>query len=190
MESMTHTVNAWPPSGLLPDFTGSILSKVRCCLKSLIFADCPGPEVVENSGGPMSRERREHIRSSLLDNKDSEIRWNQIQIFRVVMELETDPVEHAHQCLKNLGYQTTEDALSSTQILPTKTLHCVSNKLSTCEPDNDQYPQKQSDREFLFNALVLGRCGPTIFNPCGPVIWTRNRLQREVRLYEVENFYE
>jgi hypothetical protein len=46
-----------------------------------------------------------------------------------------------------------------------------------------------SDEEWLRNALILGACNQSTYDPDGPVIWTEKRLKRMVHLHLPSPFY-
>lgn len=76
--------------------------------------------------------------------------------------------------------------------LPSRLLHCRSQPFSE-EPADDAAVKPArfvlDDAEFLRRALILGRCNEHFHDPSKPVLWTRKRLARRVRLYQTGDFY-
>ena len=164
------------------------------------------PSIHANSGGPMSRTRNEHIKSSLLGSGDGVIRcprrislclrfdrdilWgvefpgDSEEVLREKRQPELTPVEYLEALLKEEGLRDPEE-LREKYTLP-------QNKL-ICGPwTNTQDPlfvHQSPSYEVLEQALMLGLCTAQMFDPTRPVLWTDTSLSRAVELFDPGSFY-
>lgn len=159
-----------------------------------------------NSGGPMSRTRKERIRSSLLGSDDGVIRcprrislhlrfdremlWpfsetNDFdEAYRKLNEPQPTPVEYLEALLKGEGLSDPEE-LRERYILPPGKLIC-GPWTNTQEP---LFVYGASSYDVLEQALMLGLCTAQMYDPGRPVLWTETSLTRAVELYDVGSFY-
>jgi len=163
-----------------------------------------------NSGGPMSRTRKERIRSSLLGSDDGVIRCPR----RISLWLSFSPDPHAHLVwpgdsaevrrekrqrrkeykltpvefvltrLKREGLRDPEE-LRKRYFLPQGKLFC-GPWTGVAEP---LVVYDASSYDVLEQALMLGLCTAQIFDPGRPVIWTDASLTRRVELFDPGSFY-
>jgi hypothetical protein len=138
---------------------------------------------VANSGGPMSRTRRERICTTLLGETDRVIRC--ARIVRVGLTFpDVDPVEHLFGLLQEEGYASPEDLRDELSI-PDHRLIARANP----EPAGMVDARDGARRDVLWNALVLGLCTTQIYDPARPVLWTTASLTRRLELFDPAGFY-
>jgi len=159
-----------------------------------------------NSGGPMSRTRRERIRSSLLGADDGVIRcprrislclrfdrdiaWyiprpdDSAELWRQKMQPAPTPLEYLQALLKGEGLSGPEE-LRERYILPPGKLIC-GPWTNTQEP---LFVHEASSYDVLEQALMLGLCTAQMYDPGRPVLWTEASLRRAVELFDIGSFY-
>ncbi len=152
-----------------------------------LLRDLPGIGWLFNMGGPMSRRRTERIRSTLLGNFCSGIKWPRQYIVVLHFPEGISPVEFVEELLEKSGFSTPVEALKHRTDLPAGMHYCHTKKLDI---DEKQRIAPQTDDEILRAALILGLCGPNFYSPDRTVIWTEARLTRAVGLYQPTGFYE
>jgi hypothetical protein len=143
----------------------------------------PSP-VLANTGGPGSRTRTEHIKSSLLGQDDGAIRCPKIIRLGLKFKPRTDPLNVLGKLLKAEGYSSPED-LRDEFVIPAGRLICRPCKdesiridVATCDP-----------RLALEQALLLGLCTAQLFDPSRPVLWTGTSVTRALELFDPAGFY-
>jgi hypothetical protein len=165
-----------------------------------------------NSGGPMSRTRKERIRSSLLGSDDGVIRCprrislclrfdREIEFDREIdlgmlrdavaagvqyqkMQPDPGPVEYLFALLKGEGLNDPEE-LRERYILPPGKMIC-GPWTNTQDP---LFVYDASSYDVLEQALMLGLCTAHIYDPTRPVLWTQTSLTRAVELFDPGGFY-
>ena len=136
-----------------------------------------------NSGGPMSRTRKERIRSSLLGNDDGLVRCP--RIVRVGIDFPSgDPVELVTAILCEEGFASSED-LRGELDLPVRPL--IARPCT--ERSGVVHASYDARRDVLWNALVLGLCTAQVYDPSRPVLWTQASLTRRLELFDPSGFY-
>jgi hypothetical protein len=136
-----------------------------------------------NSGGPMSRTRKERIHATLLGNDDGAIRCP--RVVRVGINCPSaDPVEVVTRLLAEEGFGTPEDLRDEFDI-PGGRL------LARPFPGYGGLVHTSYDarRDVLWNALVLGLCTAQVYDPARPVLWTEASLTRRLELFDPAGFY-
>ncbi len=144
---------------------------------------CVGIDRWANSGGPMSRTRKERIRSTLLGNDDGLVRCP--RIVRVGIEFPNgDPVDVLTAILNGEGYSSPEDLRGELEI-PDHAL------IARPYPERTGVVDARYDarRDVLWNALVLGLCTAQVYDPSRPVLWTQASLTRRLELFDPAGFY-
>ena len=141
------------------------------------------PSLYANSGGPMSRTRRENISSTLLGKDDGFIQCP-LRIRLGLKFEDTHPVHCLEAILDAEGFRDPEE-LRSIYALPQEGLICRplsarATRLSVVHA---------SKRDVLEQALLLGLCTAQIFDPQRPVLWTETSLTRGVELFDPTGFY-
>lgn len=170
------------------------------------------PEIHANSGGPMSRTREEHIKSSLLGSDDGIVRcprriclylrFDKDILDSVVrrlahaekypdedmdcfeMEPEPTPVEHLESLLRDEGLRDPEE-LRERYILPQGKLICG----PWTNVEAPLFVHEASNYDVLEQALMLGLCTAQMYDPGRPVLWTETSLTRAVELFDPGSFY-
>ena len=136
-----------------------------------------------NSGGPMSRTRKERIRSTLLGNDHLLVRCP--RIVRVGIEFpDADPVDVLTGILNGEGYASPEDLRGELEI-PDHALIARPYVEQTGVVD----VRYDARRDVLWNALVLGLCTAQVYDPSRPVLWTQASLTRRLELFDPAGFY-
>ena len=141
------------------------------------------PTLYANSGGPMSRTRKETISSSLLGQDDGIIKCP--RRIRLGLKFEdTHPVYCLEAILAKAGFRDPEE-LRSKYILPQQMLICRPL------PYTDKRLSAINGRQcnVLEQALMLGLCTAQVFDPSRPVLWTETSLTRAVELFDPTGFY-
>jgi hypothetical protein len=164
------------------------------------------PEIHANSGGPMSRTRQEHIKSSLLGSRDGVVRcprrislclrfdrdslWgvefpgDSDEVLRKKRQPEPTPVEYLESLLKDEGLRDPEE-LRKRYILPQNKLICG----PWTNVEDPLFVYDSSNYDVLEQALMLGLCTAQMFDPGRPVLWTETSLTRAVELFDPGSFY-
>jgi hypothetical protein len=139
-----------------------------------------------NMGSPMTRHHEESISGSLYGkpggHDDGSAKLACSLTIGLRFEPDDDPLEIVRDLMKSEGYSSQED-LKQNFSIPTISMLCVVTKL----PKVIQITPKQN--KFLFNALILGLCTSTHYDPTRPVIWTRTSLTRQLKLFTLGGFY-
>ena len=141
------------------------------------------PALYVNTGGPMSRTRKEGISSTLLGKDDGYIRCPR----RIILGLEfedTHPVDLLESILVAEGL-TDPDELRREYALPKERLICQPLPESAKRLSAVNGPRF----DVLEQALMLGLCTAHLFDPERPVLWTETSLTRAVELFDPAGFY-
>ena len=141
------------------------------------------PTLYANTGGPMSRTRREKIASTLLGKDDGFIQCP-LRIRLGLKFEDTHPVHCLEAILDAEGFRDPEE-LRSLYALPQEGLICM-----PLPAREKRLPAVHANRrEVLEQALLLGLCTAQIFDPQRPVLWTETSLTRAVELFDPTGFY-
>lgn len=139
-------------------------------------------EYLFNMGGPMSRTRTEKLSSSLLGSTDGPISCPMVA--RLGLNFgKLKPVELLRELLQEEGYQSPEEL---------KDIFLPYKRTYICHVSAKPKPVvvKNATPEIIFyQAVMLGLCTTTIFDPARPVIWTNASLTRCLDLYDMKGFY-
>ncbi len=135
-----------------------------------------------NMGGPRSRVRTEPINSTLLTHDNyAEIKGTfSLHIPEDVYDIEDWILKLASEESLN-GWQDINESI----FLPTDRL------ILTHEPDKNT-SESLSNYEKITAALILSKCNKFTYLPNGPRIFTRERLNRKIKLVKlnINQFYE
>ena len=136
-----------------------------------------------NTGGPMSRTRREPLRASVLGTRKDGMHCP--RALTVGLDFGgTDPLLFMEQLLGECGFASAEEAAG--KLLP-DIGPCI------CRPsDSVKVLEVRSapPMEVLRGALILGHATHYFFDPARPLLWTRTSLGRRLQLYRGTRFYE
>ena len=139
-------------------------------------------ERMTNSGGPMSRGRRERISATLLGYDEGAVRCP--RVLRVGLDFgRRNPLTCVRDLLKACGFADDREAREALA-LPDEP--CI------CRPDPAPRPAPVGSLpviDALSQALVLGLCTAWCYDPRRPVLWTRASLTRQLELFDGRGFY-
>jgi hypothetical protein len=135
-----------------------------------------------NSGGPMSRTRKEPLFSTVLGDETGPIRCP--RVLRVGLAFgRRKPVACAERWLRAAGFATDAGARAALTLPAGPRI---------CQIDSAPQPVDAASLtplEGLFFALVLGLCTPVVYDPARPLVWTTASLTRQLVLYDGRGFY-
>jgi hypothetical protein len=139
-------------------------------------------DILANSGGPMSRTRKEAVRSSLLGKRQGDI----VCPRRMKLGLDfggKDPLEVMIAMLAAGGIASPEGLRGVVGRIPGPMLCGV-------DPQIKPLRVEESDPNLVLRqAFLLGLCTAVFFDPSRPVLWTRASLTRRLALFETAGFY-
>lgn len=141
------------------------------------------PEPLPNMGGPRSRSREEIIKAKLLGKVNGKVRLPKLRVIGLAFDDACDPVSAVYAALSRLGYRTPEELRNAFDLPSGPCLVAPSTRASR------KSIESLSDRELLAEAIVLGLCTKTVYNPERPVVWTRASLTRRLEMFEAGGFY-
>jgi hypothetical protein len=144
-------------------------------------AGSPQSKLLHNTGGPRSRTRTEEVRQSMLLRGELTAS-TEIVCLRIPAEV-TDPESWLLETARNEGFQNWEE-LGSFFILPKEKMLVTDHEGAGAGVTGPM--------ERLRAALILARTNKYRYLPDGPMIFTRSRLERCIRLIEIDlnGFYE
>jgi hypothetical protein len=139
-------------------------------------------EYLFNMGGPRSRTRTETIETSLLGKTRGSIRCP------LIISLGLDfgkysPVRTVEQIMRNEGFRDPEEMKARFLTITGMRVCHISlqpNRISVV---------KAMPGTVLHQAVLLGLCTTTFFDPSRPVIWTNASLTRCLDLFDTRGFY-
>jgi len=153
-------------------------------IHSAVFDYRIPPSIYANTGGPMSRTRKEHIASSLLGQDDGAIRCPRIIRLGLKFKPRSNPLNVLGKLLKSNGYSSPED-LRNEFVTPTIRLIC-----RPCKDESFRIDVASCDpRLVLEQALMLGLCTAQLFDPSRPILWTETSVTRALELFDPSGFY-
>lgn len=150
-----------------------------------LFGNRGVPGLEANMGGPMSRSRTERIHSSLLGKDDGAIRCPRIIRLGLEFARDDDPVVVMMELLAEEGYGSPEDLRDEFPVPESRLI---------CRPLGDDNARLKlyagaSRLKILEQALLLGLCSSTLFDPARSVLWTQASLLRGLELFDPAGFY-
>jgi hypothetical protein len=144
----------------------------------------PGLEYRFNYGSP-PKTKTTQITVTMLGNDDISIAWPQRERVGLIFKYGASPLTVIETLLKKEGFRSPEDLREEFDIPPAPlTCREVRNQsvgLVNADPGDP--------KAVLRQALILGLCGPTYYDPKKAVIWTDNRLSRKLDLFQPERWY-
>ena len=147
---------------------------------------------VFNSGGPRSRTREETVKASVfpIDGKvRCKLGARAIGDVWALFSGEQSLRDAAWDILGREGFSEPAEAFARLEGIPRERLHC--RAVARHSQSGRVARASKNPLDFLRAALVLGKCRGGLFDPDAPVIWTENRLQQCLQLYEIrESFYD
>lgn len=137
---------------------------------------------LHNTGGPRSRVRSEEIRSDLLGERNSETHGGivGVHLHHKTVAIETWLLRIGRQ----LGWQSMEEMMDAVGLLEEECLVLPASP--------DQALRRITNEETIRNALILAMAGLARYRPGSPLIFSRSRLERKIRLVKInlESYYE
>jgi hypothetical protein len=135
-----------------------------------------------NSGGPMSRGRKERISATLLGNDEGAVRCP--RVLRLGLDFgRRSPLKYVRELLKACGFSDEQEARHALA-LPQEPCVCRPNPVPT-----PALVTSLVATDALYQALVLGLCTAWCYDPRRPVLWTRASLTRQLELFDGRGFY-
>lgn len=136
-----------------------------------------------NMGGPRSRARKEQVKSSLLGKVIGKVQLPHLRTIGFAIEEGGDPVMAAYDALARLGYRSPEELRNVYELPASPCLVAPSPRV----PESSL--QSLTDEALLAEALILGLCTKTMYDPRRPVVWTRASLSRRLEMFHTGGFY-
>ena len=139
------------------------------------------PEAWANYGGPMSRTRKERIRSTILGSPDGPFRCPLREVLALSFG-DAEPVATMYGILGAAGLDYPE------QLRP---VYGTGLPPMVCRAAPDLLPLDISANaaDVLRQAFLLGLCTNVLFDPSRPVLWTQASLTRRLELFDMVGFY-
>lgn len=140
----------------------------------------PVHTLLHNVGGPISRRRSEQVRASLSMQQGIA---RQVEILKLQIPPDTEDLEAWVETLAHArGYADLDEAERALSLPPRRML------ARTLPPEAD----RNAGRDPLRTALVLARTGTGRYFPDGDRLFTRRRLERHLRLTDINTnaFYD
>lgn len=141
-----------------------------------------GTNVLNNIGGPHTRVMTETVSSNIFTNKYLKVK-NESLVFSVKQN-KPDVENLILRLCKKLGWKNAEIAAKKLK-LPAEKLLVIPNgpvpAVNTIDP-----------KKLLRSGLILSKCNENYYNPDSPMIFTVNRLHRNIELIKINinNYYE
>ncbi len=142
------------------------------------------PRMYANTGGPMSRTRKQNVRSTLLGSDKGAVRISRNKSLGLLFEDGVSAVDVMDALLRSVGMDTPEGLRTLFALPPAPLLAQAStaDEVRLCV-------YKGAPFEVLEQALWLGHCSAYLFDPGRPIVWTETSLRRNLELYEPAGFY-
>jgi hypothetical protein len=139
-----------------------------------------------NTGGPMSRNRTERIRSTLLGDRTRHGYWSSVEVVVLPRPEGLTLRDWCFGLLEEAGFASAEEARRHIDV-PRSVMavargDTMLSKFRASNISND--PQA-----CLRAAVILGSCSETFYDPDRSIIWTDRVLGRQVTLNSVGDFY-
>lgn len=136
--------------------------------------------------GPRVHTRSLSINESLLGDTEKSIAWPLGETVGIWFEKGVSPRVFIEKLLRKEGFTSPEDLRRILKI-PSTTLVCQNNN-DIAQPFIN-VRMTDDPTTVLRQALILGLCGPDHYDPNMLVIWTDNRLWRQLDLFVPGRFY-
>lgn len=134
--------------------------------------------------GPF-RGQTKRVKASLFGNRKMKIGWPRSEKVGLNFDGPGSILEYVEALLIKSGFNS-PDELRDIITIPGRLLTCRHLLDETARFIN---VKKSRPEKILRQALILGLCGPDLYDPNRPVIWTNSRLNRKLGLYESGDFY-
>jgi len=122
---------------------------------------------------------------TLLGDPEKEIAWPLVERVGLLFEHSENPLVFIEKLLRREGFRSPEELRKELEIPP---------GMLTCRTIGDDAEgvvdiQRADPKIVLRQALILGLCGPSFYDPNKAVIWTNSRLSRKLDLFAPGRFY-
>ncbi len=131
--------------------------------------------VLNNSGGPRSRVRSEKISTDIFE--ESCIVQQQDSFYFSVPESVTDVEDYLNEMACLAGYENLKTAF--------KNIPIPDCRLLVVPLDSPGEAETAPMTGLFRNALVLSKCNLHFYNPGNPMIFTKQRLHRNIKLIKI-----
>ncbi|MDA0987515.1 MAG: hypothetical protein O3A55_07970 [Bacteroidetes bacterium] len=134
-------------------------------------------KLLNNMGGPISRSRTEDISSNIL-LKEKLI--SKTEIYDINIWVDDQDIEKLLiNCAQKFGWKTLEEA--------SKYLNLPKEKYLILNCTNNQNKKiKLFSKVMLKHVLILSKCNHIYYHPTSPIILTKNRLSRCIKLIKID----
>ncbi len=142
------------------------------------------PEGYEcNAGGPMSRQRKQELKSSVLGKGLDGLRFP--RVMGAALDFDSlDPLRVVERVLKKCGFQAAEEA---DLVLMPRVGPCICRASEQVRAIDVRSAPPET---VLRTALILGHATRYFFDPGRPLVWTRTSLERRLQLFSPSRFYQ
>jgi len=142
-----------------------------------------GTNVLNNIGGPHTSVMTETVSSNIFNNKCLKVNKKESLVFSVKQN-KPDVENLILRLCKKLGWKNAEEAAIKLK-LPSEKLLII---------PNGPVPEVNIPdlKKLLRSGLILSKCSEIYYNPDSPMIFTVNRLHRNIELIKINinNYYE
>ena len=141
--------------------------------------------IYANTGGPMSRTRKQQIASSLLGQSSGHhVHCPLFRTLGLQFEDGSSAVSAIEALMQSIGMDSLTALRGKFELpdFPMMARPADDNAARVCMVTGD--PMK-----VLEQALWLGLCSPFLFDPSRPLVWTETSLRRRIELFEPAGFY-
>ncbi|MDI1242814.1 MAG: hypothetical protein PSX80_12935 [bacterium] len=144
----------------------------------------PRPEYRFGWGAPPAT-RTTTLTVTMLGDPEMSVAWPQRERVGLIFKEGESPLKMIETLLKREGFRSPEELKHEFEI-PHAQLTC-----RTIDDESDGLVKADANdpKTVLRQALILGLCGPTFYDPLKAVIWTNNRLSRKLDLFEPGRWY-
>ncbi len=143
-----------------------------------------GARIYANTGGPMSRTRKQNVSSTLLGREQGAVSCPRSRSLGLQFEEGSSALEVMDSLLRSIGMDAPQ-GLRELFMLPEKPLMArplTDNPIRLCTVTGEPL-------QVLEQALWLGLSSAFLFDPGRPLIWTETSLRRNLELFEPDGFY-
>lgn len=127
------------------------------------------------------------IKTTVFGDPEKEIAWHLCERIGLIFEKGCDPLVFTENLLRKEGFRSHEE-LRKQFAIPPLLLAC--RTIGDTPADDFCSSTAAEPAAVLRQALILGLCGQSFYDPNKAVIWTKSRLLRKIDLYIPGRFYE
>jgi hypothetical protein len=136
--------------------------------------------VLNNAGGPASRKLSQDVYSDFLAN--AKVGKEEGIYYLSIPANVHDLSEWLNQLARQEGFANIDEALKKIPLPPFRSMVIEDKKIK---------PKKCARKKTLMMALVLAKSNQFLYNPDMPLVLTKSRLERNIRLVTIQqtSFY-